>query len=450
MLAELIAALPSTYVDMTAAEIADKLWQMLQLNVSAKEWGHIAEHNTRSYNEQTVQEASDLSRITTGTTLPRPQTIEQALRLLVHRLSSHATVVLNKRPAEPNTTEAQTNMWIPILDSLAARWLDIEIVVDAGFSMQFWQQTITELHLSLERPGAFRTVHLSRLATDDPDHIYVYTDTDPSQKQWSKQHRQDQDNSAEDQLILVISDYVSPAWHSGKVQNLLHLWGQKNLVTLIDVLPRRLWPRTALGMADRVEIYSSQPTTTNAQLTIDQPALWFDDDQPDEQTVPFPVITLEAKLLVAWADVITNTQNIWIAGITFVKEPYSTQTAPPMPKTKEDHSPQKRIRIFRTSASSLAQKFAGLLAAVPIPLNLPIIELIRYIILPEAGQLHTAEVFLGGLLEEIYRDEVQEDPNLILYDFIAGVRDELLKAVPIPDAYRVRREISAFLQDRSD
>jgi hypothetical protein len=70
--------------------------------------------------------------------------------------------------------------------------------------------------------------------------------------------------------------------------------------------------------------------------------------------------------------------------------------------------------------------------------------------LQEATQVHIAEVFLGGLLEEIYRDETRQDPDRVQYDFIAGVRDELINTVPVPDAHRVLREISRFVRDHDE
>jgi len=88
------------------------------------------------------------------------------------------------------------------------------------------------------------------------------------------------------------------------------------------------------------------------------------------------------------------------------------------------------------------------LAAAPI-ITLPVIRLIRQTLLGgETGQVHEAEVLLGGLVHAIGPAGSAIDPEEILYDFHDGVRARLLDILPGADARRVLWAISQYIEDR--
>ena len=88
------------------------------------------------------------------------------------------------------------------------------------------------------------------------------------------------------------------------------------------------------------------------------------------------------------------------------------------------------------------------MAAAPI-ITLPVIRLIRQTLLGgETGQVHEAEVLLGGLLHAIGPADSAIDPEEILYDFHDGVRARLLDILPGADARRVLWAISQYIEDR--
>ena len=118
-------------------------------------------------------------------------------------------------------------------------------------------------------------------------------------------------------LILVMTDCVSPAWHSGKVQPMLDIWGHHNLVSLIQVLPHRLWQQTSLANADLIQIDTLLQHISNSQLKTHLPVQWFTEDLLGEDRLAYPVVTLEYRLLHNWALMIAGTECTWIPGILF-------------------------------------------------------------------------------------------------------------------------------------
>jgi hypothetical protein len=99
------------------------------------------------------------------------------------------------------------------------------------------------------------------------------------------------------------------------------------------------------------------------------------------------------------------------------------------------------------TASPIARKLAGLLAAAPM-ISLPIVRLIQETLLRESQQVHVAEVFLGGLLKPLSVVDLEVNPNDVLYGFMDGVRDLLIDSVPSGYVLNVVDEVSKYVAKR--
>ncbi len=106
---------------------------------------------------------------------------------------------------------------------------------------------------------------------------------------------------------------------------------------------------------------------------------------------------------------------------------------------------EQRLKRFRATASPMARKLAGLLAATPI--TLPIVRLIQQTMLQELQPSHMAEVFLGGILEQLSTQDVV-DTDYIQYDFIEGVHELLLDSLPTSESVQVIKNMSDFVAGR--
>jgi len=107
-----------------------------------------------------------------------------------------------------------------------------------------------------------------------------------------------------------VSDCISPAWRKKLIYLVLELWGRNGLITILQLLPERLWERTALASEIPVQLHSSKPGVPNSKLiekTSDENI--FDEIENTVQEdgkkiynpIPVTVITLEPEPLLIWS-----------------------------------------------------------------------------------------------------------------------------------------------------
>lgn len=287
---------------------------------------------------------------------------------------------------------ADEGAWLPVLSPQPARWLEVALVIDKWPSMVIWQQTVTELLRLLEQQGAFRNVQSWSFLTDPQSgQVHLRVGLGPDILSGKDRHPHELIDPGGRRLILVVSDCLSPAWYNGQMADLLATWGQKGLVAIAQMLPERLWQRTALDHAVPVQLRSRAAGTPNARLHLELPWEWFDDKPPPG--MPVPVVSLEPRFLTVWAQSIAGLKGVWIPGVML---PPANGAAKSLTAVDEDTpdkplSVEEQVKLFRATASPLAWRLAGYLAAAP--LTLPVMRLVQRVMLPEARQVHLAEVF---------------------------------------------------------
>lgn len=324
---------------------------------------------------------------------------------------------------------AETHIFLPILKGKPERWLELVIITDNSISMQIWQPILKEFRRLLQLQGTFRKIHFYQLETENEEARILNNNCVVKNLELISPHQP--------RLILVLSDCVAKAWHSENgVFNLLHRWSQKHPVSIMQMLPFRLWKGTALGYAEEARLTSALPLALNQKLNIQSQDFWFVDDMSAlEKSFKIPVLTLEPEIVKTWAKLVLGKKESWLKGIV--------KTSPiPLLERKEDNSveitAEQRIKQFLSFASPVAQKLAAYLATVP--LDLSVMNVVQKLMLPQSQQVHLAEVFLGGLLKRV------PDDNWVQYDFHPGVRDLLLDTVIVADAVYVLTRVSDFVE----
>ncbi|NEQ85300.1 MAG: hypothetical protein F6K26_35840 [Moorea sp. SIO2I5] len=249
-------------------------------------------------------------------------------------------------------------------------------------------------------------------------------------------------------LILLISDCISVAWRRQFIHPVLELWGRNGLLTILQLLPERLWERTALASETPVQLHSFSPGVVNSQLIVKP---WDQDDSKSIQnksSVNVPVVTLEPYPLLAWSQVIAGQGNVTTVGFNFDV----SQDPQPQRRTVDGKPSQPQLEAsalvsrFRATASPMARRLAGLMAAAPV--SLPVVQLIQQTLLPKSAQIHLAEVFMSGLLQSITPVDQDSNPDYIEYEFKPGVRELLVDSVPISKTLSVNEKVSEFLADQ--
>jgi nucleoside phosphorylase len=473
MLNSFITALSKNQIKPTAEELADLLWLATQINSSASSKTTIAGsiNSTISQQESIPQQeeepltAFDISsqssktkvglfpytgsengsstvRIPAATMLPGRLNLARALRPLMFWIESHTKDVLNEEATVQQIANTNKRTWLPVLEGVPERWFEVALVVEQSDSMVIWQPTINELRILLEHHGAFRDVRTWHMFSDaKTGKIQIDSGRCVRNNCLRKCNPKELIDHNGRRLILVISDCISPAWYTGKITQLLRLWGQYNPVVIIQMLPQRLWSGSALYETIPVKLQSHKLSTPNAKLNVNDSDLWFDYDK--STSIKVPIITLEPEILALWSRMIIGKTDAWIQGVIFntkiEKDNESINQSDDLEKTANDISAMQRVQDFYAIASPMARKLAGYLAAAPLTLHT--MRVVQQTMLPESRQVHLAEIFLGGLLKQISQ---KNEP--LQYDFFEGVRDLLLDSVQVPKAMQVIKKVSEFVE----
>lgn len=482
MIDQLIAAL-NQEVDLSADEIADTLWLAMHMEKSGvdstSQKSQKSKRNLETIednsNKRSQQDSSNRSETKISASQPKstenkaklyhqkpdksqksleipfkvpdaPSLREQldlarALRPLMRRISSGSTLVLD----EAATTQriADEGIWLPVLKPTLEPWLDLELVVDEGISMQIWRHTIKELERLLKNYGIFRDVRVWGLISKEQNKIQIRKGIGAIAKNQSPRSAAELIDSSGRRLVLVVSDCVSDLWRSGAVNSALKTWANNVPTAIIQMLPKWLWCRTALGRATEVRFQGLIPSVSNRQLITNTVSLW---SEIDEATgIKVPVFTLEPERVSNWAQMLVGRGNIKSSGFVFKPEIRNLERdKPSFNFSQSEFTAEQRVQAFRVTASPMARKLAGLLASAPV-ISLPVVRLIRETMLQDSQQVHVAEVFLGGLLKPLSEIEVDTEPDCVQYSFIDGVRELLIDSVPTSSVLNVVEEVSKFV-----
>ncbi|MCA2720540.1 MAG: formylglycine-generating enzyme family protein, partial [Microcystis sp. M048S1] len=305
----------------------------------------------------------------------------------------------------------------PVFKLTLEPWLELALVFDRGPSMDIWHQTLTDLKTVLQHYGIFRDVQVWQLAFKENNLTLHRGLTKTNSRVY---HPKELLNPNGRRLIVVVSDCVASYWRDGRMFPLLKLWSQSSPLAILQMLPEWLWLKTGLGLGAKVTLFSDEPGLTNSRLKFRDVLIW-ENVFREQNRLPIPVFTLEPLSVERWSSVVVGRSDTKVAG--FILTPDTKEELEP--EAELNLTPEEIVRRFRNNASPLAQELAELLAATPT-IFLPVVRLIRKEMLPEAGQVQIAEVFLGGILRVRSLGIKETDPDAVLYDFInPEVRDIL-------------------------
>jgi len=374
--------------------------------------------------------------------LRQPLALARALRPLMRKVPSPTQTVIDEEETVTQITEK--GIWTPVLKPAPERWLELALVVEESRSTVIWQEVIAEFQRLTELQGAFRDVRTWSLKIDHNGVIKLFPKGNFSvNKQGSRSFKELLDPTGR-RLIVLISDCISPIWRQGKINQtyqFLKAWSNNGPVAILQLLPERIWERTALGDGFPIQLSALIPGVANSPLVVDGLPVWKEVNPAKSLTLP--VITLEPDSLKQWSRVVAGVGNIQTAGILWDLSLLTSASA----TTQEQLSAADLVTRFRKTASLTAKRLSKLMAAVPV--SLPVIYLIQKTLLPESRQAHIAEVFMSGLLQPQSDVEDVGVKYLVRYEFVEGVRDLLLDSVPIPDVEAALETVSQYIAHRA-
>ncbi|MBG7696631.1 hypothetical protein HCJ76_00580 [Streptomyces sp. MC1] len=337
-------------------------------------------------------------RVSMGRAAPLPDALDigRALRPLrrpwlrgVHRrLDIDATV----------THYTRTGMLVPRLTPAPEPWLEVIVVLDRGTAMAVWDETVRALTKTLRALAAFRDVrvwHLEHPPGDTSvlhDHHGGVLPMHPDTARHTQPARR---------LLLVVSDCAAPAWRQDALWRTLHLWGRTAPVALVSPLPKRLWHRSGLDLP-RTTATATVPASPGRLLSYRRPRL-LRETEPTKPWQALPVLQLVPDQVLAWARTLMRTDP---SGCDAVLVPATGR--PPLrhrrPGTagRPDAEPSHdRVRAAAQAFTDDRESAAVRLALAVSPLGsftLPVLDVLRDHLVPEATLADTAEFLTAGLL----------------------------------------------------
>ncbi|MEU1505262.1 tetratricopeptide repeat protein [Kitasatospora sp. NPDC005748] len=384
--------------------------------------------------------------------------LSRALRPLRRTVRSPHDRVLDESATV--AVSGRAGLVLPVWQGAPERWLDADLVVDCGPTMAVWSTLADELAALLRRHGAFRRVRAWSLH----DHTGVPVLTPRHHRVPTAPARSAARHCAGPglgltpdprgrRIVLLLTDGVGPLWHGRTLPAAMHDWSRHAPVTVLQVLPRRHWHRTAL-----------HPVPARARVRPgERPAVLFTADDPwSEPTGPTgpdgrsgpgtawaTVLELRADWLAPWSRMISGRAPDWTPVLAVPLDGRPARPGglrpfgPPPPPTHRppgDETPADLLARFRREASPTAYELAGFLAAAP--LSLPVMRHVQQAMLAGSSAAHLAEVHLSGLLERRSPHVPGEDPEAVLYDFRPGVRSGLLSTLTRGESAEVLRVLA--------
>ncbi|MGY6018453.1 FxSxx-COOH system tetratricopeptide repeat protein [Streptomyces spinosirectus] len=312
---------------------------------------------------------------------------------------------------------AQAPFLPPVLCPTPERRWRAVLVVDTAPHMAVWRETAVRFAKVARRFGGFRDITELSLDASSAERATVSL-PGPALRARLAPPRGLIDPTGRS-VVFVVTDGSAPAWRSGAAQRLLALWGRRQPVVVLHMLPQRLWHRTGLHPS-LIRFRASGPWAADRSPAW-EPAEVLSGVLCSGSTrggaVPVPVLELDADWLGPWARFVGAAEPREVelpAVLTTTHE----QPAPSAAVSSAD--PVQRVAAFRGWASPAAFQLATHMAA--IQLDLPTMAEVQRRTMPWTGTEHMAEFLLSGLVSPLlwYADDQ------LSFVFAPGVREELL------------------------
>lgn len=373
--------------------------------------------------------------------LPAALQIVRALRPLRLRVPSRRRFELDESATAHRI--ATERLWLPVLRPLREQWAELALVIDDSSSMALWHEELIALMTLLEHLGAFQRVVTWRIDTETSESLSLRKGFGSCASSEIRGTQELLEPSGR-RMIWVISDTVGTAWRDGRMASLLSGWGHSTSVSLLHMLPQRLWIGTAAGDGVRVMVRTPHRGAPNSALRIAPSPIRRRNAElkklaQAKSGLPIPIATFAPTDLADLACLLANQQDACAPALFLPTQPLRRHSAAAQ-QCRDDAS--SRLTRFDAMASPLAQRLARLLSAAP--LGLPVMRMVQQTMLPGATQAHLAEFFLGGLIQDI--SDAATPLSGIRYDFHPGVRDLLMEGLPIGESVEVLKRTSGYIQ----
>ena len=397
--------------------------------------------------------------------LREPLNLLKSLRLLMQKVPSGRKAGIDEEATVRRIAEEQ--LWIPVLQEEVEPWLDLALVIDESQSMLIWGHTIADLQCLFQKYGIFRELKVWGIKLDSTKTKVEFIARHGNSNRIAEP--KELIDLTRRRLILIISDCVSNLWRQGIIFPTLNFWAEKQPLAIIQMLPRVMWRRSALGLGMLVNFNSSTLGVANKDLvsskvaplpnvtkipilSLERKPILEQTPQPEDKSIAKLIFEEKYQQIYDWTEMLVGKRESLVSGYLLPPE-LNIKAHPLLVEQQEaikNQNAAQRIERFRKMTSILGRKLAGLLAAAPV-ISLPIVRLIQESLLPDSGQIQVAEVFLGGLLKPKpeFISNGNLNPEAVEYEYIqTEIRDLFLEDAPVSDSTDVLNAVSRYVAEQ--
>jgi hypothetical protein len=400
---------------------------------------------------------------------PESLALGRALRTLARTSASRALSELDEAASADLYAElrrcAPRAPLRPVLRPRAEPWLDVALVFDDSPTMAPWQPRLRALRRLFESHRGFRdvrvwTVDTARAASE----LQLRTAARSESAADVVHSRHELVDPTGRRLILFVSDCFAAGWWNGAAASALQKWSRSQPVAVVQALPRRMWPRTAVERPF-LSVRSARPTLPTARL------LTYDMDgfpMRSVDGVSVPIVELRPRMVESWAQLLAGVSAGSAPAVVFPSVEIEDGREPPPDRAEGDDvaptaaddeeqpaTSRELVSWFRASASPAAQRLATYLVAVA-PITLGTMRFVQQVMISGSGPECLAELLLSGLLNATAPTGAAPDRTSVtpaaetVYEFLDGVREELVTAARRSELLRVMDAFDRYLGSSED
>lgn len=338
----------------------------------------------------------------------RRRAVSQAMRAFRRLVESpHGAAEVDEEATAEQA--AGDDLWLPVFAPARERLLELDVVIDDGRFAILHRAAANGFAAAFTDVAAFRVIRTHLLDADVERESELRLRTGRADAPATPASALALPGRTGRRLIVVLTDGIGDAWHTGAAHRMLARWGENNAVVVVHLLPARLWRRTGIA-PERAELRNTKPAAAAVEYGSAVPP----------GTVPVPVIGMAAGQVKGWAEFVMGSRARWSCGVLACS---SAETDHESREPEEDASAEERVWRFRMGVSPVAFELAVHLAAAPLTMS--VMRLVQRKLVPHASDAHLAEVLGSDLIR---RADSGETPLSVPYDFLPGVRAELLQA----------------------
>ncbi|MEC3997492.1 SAV_2336 N-terminal domain-related protein [Actinacidiphila sp. DG2A-62] len=295
--------------------------------------------------------------------------LARALRPLRQSVEAPGAPLLDEDATAQASGEAGRGRLVPVWRPPVRRRFSVDLLVDTGATMAVWHRLGAELCTLLERHGAFADVRCWSLDTDAavprlaPFRRAHRRATAPGAQRSPRPGGRGArwagalEDAAGRRVLLVLTDGVGPAWYGSALPEFLARVAGERPAAALQVLPRRLWHRTALRTVP-VELRMPDPARPVPAVRTDA-AL---PGRPAPRSVRWlPVMEVDGAWLAPWAELVAGRAPGWspmlaapVRGVPVRRRAVAGATPEAPPRTRRNASRGSAPALPRTPSGSRA------------------------------------------------------------------------------------------------